>query len=316
MRWTVCTRGGVLILTLWMVVFLSSIVLMLGAQILTGGEVARAYGVRAQSFLALETFRARFEAALERDETKEYDLLSDPWSRDPDLFGEIRLGPAASARLGTGSFSGAVDEERFINVNTASPALLKQLFMAAGGLDEAEAGEMASAVQDWRDLDAFSSSPTRDTESGSKNGPLESVEELTLVPGMTPELFRAIRPLVTIYGTGKVNVNTVPKEVLKAMGAPESLAEKIVRYRAGPDGEEGTKDDGFFESAGIVEPRIEAANPDLATEELNALARMRSEDWVGVRSEFFRLPVQVSAYGKSRTRSVIVDRKGKRWEIR
>ena len=58
-----------------------------------------------------------------------------------------------------------------------------------------------------------------------------------------------LRDLFTIYGDGRVNVNTAPREVLEAL--PEfdpAAAATIISYRAGADGELETADDRSFRS--------------------------------------------------------------------
>jgi len=54
-----------------------------------------------------------------------------------------------------------------------------------------------------------------------KNKPLEAVEEMLLIKGITPEIFERMRSYVTVYGDGKVNINSAPKL------AVESLSEKM-----------------------------------------------------------------------------------------
>jgi general secretion pathway protein K len=54
-----------------------------------------------------------------------------------------------------------------------------------------------------------------------KNGPLDTLEELMLVKGITPEVFGRIRDYVTVYGDGKININSALKHII------ESLSEKM-----------------------------------------------------------------------------------------
>jgi general secretion pathway protein K len=51
-----------------------------------------------------------------------------------------------------------------------------------------------------------------------KNGPLDTLDELALVEGYSPELLKKLRPHVTAYGSRKVNVNTASREVLLSLG--------------------------------------------------------------------------------------------------
>ena len=76
---------------------------------------------------------------------------------------------------------------------------------------------------------------------------------------MTPEIFKKIKDFVTVFPKGgnlAVNFDTAPEIVLKAlarnlsgaatnteMSDADSLAGKMLNYRAGRDGREGTADD-------------------------------------------------------------------------
>ncbi|MBI3328686.1 MAG: helix-hairpin-helix domain-containing protein [Nitrospinae bacterium] len=52
---------------------------------------------------------------------------------------------------------------------------------------------------------------------------------------------------LTVWGSGKININTAPKPVLAALpGMTPAMAEAIVRYRQGEDQEPGTADDRQF----------------------------------------------------------------------
>lgn len=66
-----------------------------------------------------------------------------------------------------------------------------------------------------------------------RNGPVDSLEELLGVKGMTPESFGRLRPYLTCVGDGKIDINTAPQTVLQSLSeqidAP--LAEMIVRQR-------------------------------------------------------------------------------------
>jgi general secretion pathway protein K len=73
----------------------------------------------------------------------------------------------------------------------------------------------------------------------AKNAPLDCIEELLMIRGITNELFAgikekpALRQLVTIYGTGIISINTAPKMVLRAL-SPDITAElagKMDEYR-------------------------------------------------------------------------------------
>ncbi len=75
---------------------------------------------------------------------------------------------------------------------------------------------------------------TRTPASACRNGPLDSLEELLQVKGMTPETFARLRPYLTCVGDGKIDLNAAPKIILQSLSEQmdATLAEMIVRQRA------------------------------------------------------------------------------------
>lgn len=69
----------------------------------------------------------------------------------------------------------------------------------------------------------------------SKNGPLDTTEELMLVKGITPYVFDRIRDCITVKGDGKVNINCAPKLVIECLSEnmDPALARMIVDRREG-----------------------------------------------------------------------------------
>ncbi len=74
----------------------------------------------------------------------------------------------------------------------------------------------------------------RTPASACRNGPLDSLEELLQVKGMTPETFARLRPYLTCVGDGKIDLNAAPKIILQSLSEQmdATLAEMIVRQRA------------------------------------------------------------------------------------
>jgi len=54
-----------------------------------------------------------------------------------------------------------------------------------------------------------------------KNKPLEAIEEMLLIKDVTTDIFQRMRNYVTVYGDGKIRINSAPKVVV------ETLAEKM-----------------------------------------------------------------------------------------
>lgn len=90
--------------------------------------------------------------------------------------------------------------------------------------------DMAYMISDWIDRDSDEDYPGG--EKNSKNRPLYSIEELLQIPGITDEVFQRLKPYVTCYTDGKININSAPLEVLLTMdGITEDIAEAIINYR-------------------------------------------------------------------------------------
>ncbi len=67
----------------------------------------------------------------------------------------------------------------------------------------------------------------------SANAPFDSIDQLLLVKGVTPDIFEALQPFLTIYGDGTININTAPELVLESMSEKmdAALAKLIVERR-------------------------------------------------------------------------------------
>ena len=68
----------------------------------------------------------------------------------------------------------------------------------------------------------------------AKNARLDSVDELALVRGFTPEVIAALRPYVTVWGGDRINVNTAAAPTLLALSErmTEAMVEAILKTRA------------------------------------------------------------------------------------
>ncbi len=167
---------------------------------------------------------------------------------------------------------GLEDEERKININAISAQndkVLAQL-IALFGFDENTALMIAASVADWRDADSALANDTFGAEDDfymslaqryhCKNMPFENLEELLLVRGMTPEIFEKIKNYLTVFpidaAIPRVNIDTASEIVIRALGRSvsgaltntetadaDSLAQKVIAFRRGADGEDATADD-------------------------------------------------------------------------
>jgi general secretion pathway protein K len=99
------------------------------------------------------------------------------------------------------------DEAARVNPNLASPALVEALLRAVGSEPET-ARSLAAAIADWVGTSETPQTQTALLEQYSAGGldygppgsPLETLDELGRVLGMTPELLAKLRPHLTLYG--------------------------------------------------------------------------------------------------------------------
>ena len=98
-----------------------------------------------------------------------------------------------------------IDESALINLNLASLDVLARL----PGMNK----ELAEAI----------------VNSGLR--PFSTINEVLLVEGISKENFLLFKDLITVYGMGKVNINTASKAVFVALGLDEEEADLILRFR-------------------------------------------------------------------------------------
>ena len=73
-----------------------------------------------------------------------------------------------------------------------------------------------------------------------------------------------IRDLITVYGTGLIDVNSAPLEVLEAIpGVSSGVVENIIVFRAGPDGKQGSRDDRKWRTVGQLKESLELSSSDV-----------------------------------------------------
>lgn len=268
------TRASVLMIALWSLFILASFAVTLGYQV-------RQKMVLVKRLESRNTLTAIAEAAIPAAiaEVKKFAeaecfSLRDSWSSNP-AFRDMRIGdgtcsfvrePAEPAAPDQAEAWGLVDEESKVNINTADMQSLKALMQAALGVDETEAQGLAASLIDWRDPDSMLSIPLGSAEDSyyrnekypyeAKDAAFEVLDEVRLVKGFDANVFEKLRKHITIYGNGRINVNTAGRAVLYAAGLPAAVVEKIIDLRAGKDGVAGTPDDIVFANISDVVPAV------------------------------------------------------------
>ena len=168
------------------------------------------------------------------------------------------------------------DEQALLNINVSDPASWQNVpFLPAG---------FSAEILDWIDTDNDTSPEGAETDYYSrlnppylaKNNKCVLLKEILWLKSAAPALYTGedlnrnglldenerdgpahppsdnqdnildlgFTDVFTVYGTGKININTAPPIVLAAVpGLDEGAAELIIAHRLGPDGIPGTDDD-------------------------------------------------------------------------
>lgn len=201
--------GSILLVSLWILLILTVFSLGLGHR---SSIALRLSAYQRDSLKASYSARAGINQAIQLLKydaivSPKYNSLKSTWSTEKNL------------RI--------IDEERKININKMSDPLsqplggiiLKRLFESA----EVEGADgLTSLVIKWIN---FSYDSVDDPDRVFKNSPLQAVEEIVPVlvffykDGPDPALrardtYARIKDIITVYGDGRINMNTVSEEVL------------------------------------------------------------------------------------------------------
>ena len=151
-----------------------------------------------------------------------------------------------------------VSEAGKVNINAVSESRLRKIIDLLG-LEEEARDIVVDSILDWRDPNDFHRVNGAEDEYYQslkepfhcKNGNLDSIEELLLVRGVTPDLFYGkrelkkeeeeekktdrvgLRDLFSIYSTGEqVDINSATPIVLKfVLGIPTEVSQQVVKAR-------------------------------------------------------------------------------------
>lgn len=149
------------------------------------------------------------------------------------------------------------DELGRIDVNHADGPILMALFQSTG-LDASAASRIVDKILDWREssgLKHLNGATAEDYRAAGlayrpRSGPFQSLEELQLVMGMTPELFRRVEPALTVYsGRQFVDPQFAPPEVVAALTMSSDAAASLTSART-------NQADGPATPAGVIGPTI------------------------------------------------------------
>jgi general secretion pathway protein K len=245
--------GVALIAVMWIFIFLFVVAFEFSTSAREEATAAQRFSDETLGYyLALAGFERGLYDFLNQ-QSPEAQTVQTPEAKKNDLFdGEFR-----EEDLGTGAFRvRLVDESGKININRVNDETLRRIFTNLG-LDEVRRDTLVDSIMDWRDADDLHRTNGAENDYyaslspaySAKNGPLDSVEDLLWIKGMTPELFfgysdetgqpangsarTALREIFTVDSPiDRVNLRTASAEVIHALtGIPLEKCRGFVEER-------------------------------------------------------------------------------------
>lgn len=270
-------KGSILILSLWALGLLTVFSLYVGFNVRQKLVLLDKLETRNKLYLIADAgIKQMISVIGSIDKEILVSALADPWGNNRGMFSEVTLGDGRftvgwdyqiddfrAAGQGTGekkTMFGAQDVQSRININTAEHDVLVRLIETVADVDTYTADIIGSSIIDWRDEDNLSLPNGAEDKYyrslkdayNCKDLPFETLEELSYVKGMNNDILQKIKPYITIFGQGNVNINTASKPVLVALGLGQPVIKKILEFRCGEDAVEATEDDRVFRNANSI----------------------------------------------------------------
>ncbi len=280
--------------------------------------VSHNYKVKSQLHAAAVSGVNIGAAVLEADgKAADADTLLDQWAvfSEEDFTG---LFSSASLELHVTDLAGKIQVNSLVpkagggDKNDENPAEVLQdalvALMFSGGFpieDEEEAQAIVDALVDWVDEDDRESGQgaessyyqSLDRPYSCRNGPIQYIEELLLVKGITPELFYGkaeeggLINFLTVYGDdGKININTAQPLLVQSLDGAitKEILEAFKEYREDTDKEEELSSVSWYTN-------VDGWPGDIVL----------NEKIIAVQSSYFQ--VESIGFLDSRTRRLVVD---------
>jgi general secretion pathway protein K len=259
------SRGVALIMVLWVVAILSVIVLEFSFAMRTEVNIAKNFKEEAQLYAIAEggIQRAIAELVYKNDpriqQMRKNFIIEEipPDKKEWVTDGRPYLLPFDQRTCEVKVMS----ESGKVNINTVSDATLRKIIGQLGLEGEAR-DVVVDSILDWIDPDDLTRLNGAENDYyrslkepyNCKNGNLDSIEELLLVRGVTPDLFYGrkgmrkeegeglegskvdkigLRDIFSIYSTGEqIDINSAGLPVLRVvLGIPKEVAQSILKAR-------------------------------------------------------------------------------------
>lgn len=163
---------------------------------------------------------------------------TEPWKTD---------GTPYSVEFGDGFFSVRItDESGKVDINKTPEIILRNLLINLG-VSQDDTDIIVDSIMDWKDSDDLYRLHGAESDYymslrnpyKAKNAPFDTVEELLLVRGMTPEILygdnerKGLIDFITVHSNkNTINIRSAPREVLASIpGMTMDLAQAIIDFR-------------------------------------------------------------------------------------
>lgn len=256
---TTHSKGFALITVLWIIAFLAVIAGSVSYQARASLGLATNIVAGFKTKHAAEgTLLLTIDKLIKRDELQSFKLNKSNFSYElDDLIVSVEV----------------VDESGKIDLNLASVDLIRSLFFSVG-VDEKVSSSIADAIADWRDKDNLKRAVGAEDQDYAAKGLLyeakddefDSIEELSLVLGVTPEIFNRVKPFVTVYAQD-IGVNT---------DLASSTVRKAVQNVIGTSNSEETSSDYISSTGGLIYTlRAKATAPSGMSTIITSIVRLQ-----------------------------------------
>lgn len=199
-------RGFALLIVLWTLALLA----LMTAQLTSVGrsETQVAANLRSQAMLEAAADGGVAEAA--------FRVVQGAWAADGAAHPLSIGGVPVTVRVS--------DESGKINPNFVSQPLLQALLRNVG-VEPSKASGLAAAIMDWRTRGAapraggakLTQYKAAGLEYGPSSRPFESLDEMGLVLGMTPQIMARLRPYLSVFKEGDVQRSAADQAARQAL---------------------------------------------------------------------------------------------------
>lgn len=249
-------RGMALILTILIISLIVSLTLQFNTSMRSDLHAAANLRDGIQlGCIARSGFNYCLAILLEDASEGNFDSLHETWANPKSLsdasaplFNQGRFEVEISDQSAKIQINSLVDNKQPQQFVPAQKELLKR-FLIQFDLEDEEADNIIIAIKDWIDSDNTDTAEFSGAENTyyqgleepypCKNTPIDFLEELLLIKGITKELFYGtkerpgIADFLSPVGNGSININTAHPVVLKALSTEmtDTMVENMLEYR-------------------------------------------------------------------------------------